>query len=151
MRALRSMALAGISLLAVSTPAFGQSADNSTEDGLSTDETIIVQARRRDESVQDVPQVINAVTAEQLNKLNIRDVKEITSVVPGLSLVPNANGIGSSSSMRGVNHDVNVSGNNGTIQYYVNSSPVSSNLALQAIFDVGLISVERGPQGTLRG
>ncbi|MCW1401027.1 TonB-dependent receptor [Novosphingobium sp. MW5] len=150
MRVLRSMALAGISLAAFTAPAFAQSAD-ADEESLNGDETIIVQARRRDESVQDVPQVINAVTAEQLNKLNIRDVREITSVVPGLSLVSNANGIGSSSSMRGVNHDVNVSGNNGTIQYYVNSSPVSSNLALQAIFDVGLISVERGPQGTLRG
>ena len=150
MRVLRSMALAGISLLAVSAPAFGQSADESAEEGFN-DETIIVQARRRDESVQDVPLVVNAVTSEQLGKLNIRDVREITSVVPGLSLVSNSNGIGSSSSMRGVNHDVNVSGNNGTIQYYVNNSPVSSNLALQAIFDVSMISVERGPQGTLRG
>lgn len=150
MRILRSMALAGISLAAFTAPAFAQSAD-AEEEGLNNDETIIVQARRRDESVQDVPLVVNAVTSEQLGKLNIRDVREITSVVPGLSLVSNSNGIGSSSSMRGVNHDVNVSGNNGTIQYYVNSSPVSSNLALQAIFDVGLISVERGPQGTLRG
>ncbi|MEJ6010393.1 TonB-dependent receptor [Novosphingobium aquae] len=150
MRVLRSMALAGISLLAISAPAFGQTADNSEDEGFN-DDTIIVQARRRDESVQDVPLVVNAVTSEQLGKLNIRDVREITSVVPGLSLVSNSNGIGSSSSMRGVNHDVNVSGNNGTIQYYVNNSPASSNLALQAIFDISMISVERGPQGTLRG
>ena len=63
----------------------------------------------------------------------------------------NANGIGTSSSMRGINHDVNVSGENGTIQYYVNDVPVSSNFVLQAMYDIGQVSVERGPQGTLRG
>lgn len=152
MRILRSMALASISFIALSGISHAQSSAPANEgDSASDDETIIVQARRRDESVQDVPQVINAVTSDQIEKLNIRDVREITSVVPGLSLVSNSNGIGSSSSMRGVNHDVNVSGNNGTIQYYINDVPVSSNLALQAMFDIAQISVERGPQGTLRG
>ena len=153
MRILRSMALASISLIAMSGSAYAEATTAAADDqaSVSEDPAIIVQARRRDENVQDVPLVINAVTAEQLNKLNIKDAREITSVVPGLSLVSNANGIGSSSSMRGVNHDVNVSGNSGTIQYYINDVPVSSNLALQAIFDVAQISVERGPQGTLRG
>ncbi len=145
----RSIVCCGASLLSLSVaaPAFAQDGAEAVDDnGL-----IIVEARRRDESVQDVPLVVNAVTSEQLEKLNIRDAREITSVVPGLSLVSNANGIGSSSSMRGVNHDVNVSGNNGTIQYYLNNAPASSNLALQTIFDIAQISVERGPQGTLRG
>jgi iron complex outermembrane receptor protein len=150
MKMFRFVALAGVSALSLSTPAFAQ--DGSPEEGASEDERIIiVQARRRDEDVQEVPQVINAVTAETIQNLNIRNATEITSVVPGLSLTVNANGIGSSSSMRGINHDVNVSGENGTIQYYVNDVPVASNFALQAIFDVGQISVERGPQGTLRG
>jgi hypothetical protein len=42
-------------------------------------------------------------------------------------IVPNANGIGSATSLRGVNHDVNVSGENGTVQYYFNDAPVASN------------------------
>ena len=54
--------------------------------GLDTNQ-IIVQARRRDERLQDVPLVINAVTSETLSKLNIRDFKDITTVVPGLSLM----------------------------------------------------------------
>ncbi len=72
-------------------------------------------------------------------------------MVPDLSLVPNANGIGSSSSVRGVNHDVNVSADNGTIQYYLNDAPIGSDSVFQALFDVNSIDVERGPQGTLRG
>lgn len=148
MSRLRSMAYCSasfISLMAV-TPVQAQeeaAADDSN--------VIIVEARRRDENLQDVPLVVNAVSAETLEKLNIRDFRDVTSVVPGLSLTPNPNGIGSSSSMRGVNHDVNASGNNGTIQYYLNDSPVASNLILQTMYDVGQIEVLRGPQGTLRG
>ncbi|MFM6932123.1 MAG: TonB-dependent receptor [Novosphingobium sp.] len=148
MRLRKSLSLASVSLLSIAVPAYAQEAPG---DDTAVDETIIVEARRREENVQDVPQVVNAVTAATIEKLNIRSATEITSVVPGLSLTVNANGIGSSSSMRGINHDVNVSGENGTIQYYVNDVPVASNFALQAIYDVGQITVERGPQGTLRG
>lgn len=145
----RYIALASVSLLSISVPAFAQEATPAEESGSGNE--IIVEARRREENIQDVPLVINAVTSETVDKLNIRSASEITSVVPGLSLTVNANGIGSSSSMRGVNHDVNVSGENGTIQYYVNDAPVASNFVLQAMYDIGQITVERGPQGTLRG
>lgn len=47
--------------------------------------------------------------------------------------------------------DVNVSGENGTIQYYLNDAPIQSNLAFQALYDVSSINEERGPQGTRRG
>jgi iron complex outermembrane recepter protein len=140
----------GVSLLALSVPVLAQNApaDDAT---IVSDDDIIVNARRRDESIQDVPVVINVVSGETIDKLNIRSFQDITSVVPGLSIVPNANGIGSASSMRGVNHDVNVSGENGTIQYYFNDAPVASNQVIQAMYDIGQIEVLRGPQGTLRG
>ncbi len=146
---IRTIAYCGVSLVSMLafTPATAQESENeAAEDGV-----IIVEARRRSENLQDIPLVVNAVSSETLEKLSIRDFRDVTSVVPGLALTPNANGIGSSSSMRGVNHDVNASGNNGTIQYYLNDSPVASNLILQAMYDIGQIEVLRGPQGTLRG
>jgi iron complex outermembrane recepter protein len=157
--------LAGSSLLALATAAtadpIGQTssatpvllaaAQQAAAEAAEGEGEIIVTARRREESLQDVPLVVNAVTAETIEKLNIRNFLDITSLVPGLSLTVNANGIGSSSSMRGVNHDVNVSGENGTIQYYMNDAPVASNIVLQAMYDIGQIEVLRGPQGTLRG
>lgn len=147
---IRPVVLGGTSLFAISTSALAQDQAYS-EHQYGGEEIIIVEARRRDESLQDVPLTINAVTAETISKLNIRKFDEITSVVPGLSLTPNANGIGSTSSMRGVNQDVNVSGENGTIQFYFNDAPVGSNLVLQAMYDIGQVEVLRGPQGTLRG
>lgn len=154
MRSRNACILVGIGALATTAPALAQEPESSGAAGsldATTVNEIIVQARRRDESLQDVPLVVNAVTADAITKLNIRNFTEISSVVPGLQLTPNANGIGTSSSIRGVNHDVNVSAENGTIQYYRNDAPVPSNFVMQTMYDVGQIEVLRGPQGTLRG
>ncbi len=143
-------AFASVSLAAFALPAYAQEAPPADEANES-DDTIIVMARRREESLQDVPVVVNAVTGDAIERLNVRRFEEITNLVPGLGLTANANGIGSSSTLRGTNHDVNVSGENGTIQYYLNDAPVPSGIVLQAMYDIGQIEVLRGPQGTLRG
>jgi iron complex outermembrane recepter protein len=150
MRVIGKSLLAGASLLSIAVPAFAQDASESGE-GVNSGE-IVVQARRRDESAQDVPVVVNAVTSEDLSKLNIREFDDITSVVPGLSLSPNSSGIGGGvSTIRGVNFDSYSSGSNGTVEFYMNDAPVGSGIVYQAMYDIGQIEVLRGPQGTLRG
>ena len=116
--------LGGVSICALFSTALsaetGVSAANQDtvyEEAARTD-TIVVTARRRQETVQDVPAVVNPVTREQLERFNLRDVTDIAQVVPGLSLGNNANGVGGSASIRGVNFDVNASGNNPTIEFY---------------------------------
>ena len=158
MKFFTSMMLAGSSLFVLAssanaaTPATAQdSAGVQAESATTDDSTIIVTARRKDERLQDVPLTVNAVTSEELNKLNIRRFEDVVTVVPGLALANNANGIGATATVRGVNFDVNASGNNGTIEFYLNDSPISVGNLLQATFDVGQIELLRGPQGTLRG
>jgi len=112
---------------------------------------VIVTSRRRDEVAQDVPAAVQAVSATELQELNIRDLEDVSSVAPGLSLGNNANGIGSVTTVRGVDFNVNASGENGTVQYYYNDAPVSSGVLIQSMYDVGTIEVLRGPQGTLKG
>lgn len=151
MRVTGKLLLASASLLSIAVPAFAQDAPQHAGSGINSGE-IVVQARRRDESVQDVPVVVNAVTSEDLTKLNIREFDDITSVVPGLSLAPNSSGIGGGvSTVRGVNFDTYSSGNNGTVEFYMNDAPVPSGVVYQAMYDIGQIEVLRGPQGTLRG
>lgn len=151
MKSVHLLACAGVSLLALAVPAHAQDEAPKQDAGAENGQEIIVTARRREESVQDVPQVVNAVTSDTIEKLNIRKFEDIAAVVPGLELRANANGIGSVTTIRGVNFDVNQSGTNGTVQFYFNEAPLSSNVLLQTMYDVGQISVERGPQGTLRG
>ena len=114
-------------------------------------EVVVVTARRRDESIQDVPAVVNAVTPEAIARLNMRDFTEVQNVVPGLSLTNNANGIGGNAQVRGVNFDVNASGNNPSVEFYQNDAPITAGVVLQQMYDIGQVEVLRGPQGTLRG
>lgn len=148
MRILGHLAFAGVSLAALSAPAFAQGAPATEE---VSNEDIIVQARRRDESLQDVPLTVNAVTSETIEKLNLRELKDITAVVPGLVLQSGNRTTGVVASLRGLNVDVNSSGANTSVQFYLNDAVINAGAALQAMYDVGQIEVLRGPQGTLRG
>jgi len=145
--------LAGVSLLATASAAAAQPATAelaATAANESTLGEIVVTARRRAESLQEVPQVVNAVTADTLDKLNIRRFDDVQAVVPGLTLASNATGYQSGASLRGVTFDV-VSAADATVAMYFNDAPVETNFLFQSMFDIGQIEVLRGPQGTTRG
>ncbi len=135
----------------VATAPVPQAAAPAAAQALSPDSDIIVTARRREESIQDVPAVVNAVTAAEVAKLNLRDFQEVSTIVPGLSLSSNSNGTGGNAQLRGVNFDINASGQNPTVEFYQNDAPITAGVVLQQLYDIGQIEVLRGPQGTLRG
>lgn len=145
------IALAGVSLLAMAVPAYAQDAPVAEDEGGALSSTeIIVTARRRDESIQDVPLSIQAVTGQTLEKLEIRRFEDISKVVPGLSLSRSV-GVTTSASMRGVNFDGRASGASTSVEMYRNDAVITGGALFQAIYDIGQIEVLRGPQGTLRG
>lgn len=147
------MALATSSVFAIAGTAHAQttSADPAAaaqEANEGTDRTqgdIIVTARRRDESLRDVPQTITAVTTEEFEKLNILNLADITKVVSGLQIQ------GTNVSMRGVTFDPNSAAAVPTTATYLNDAPVLPAELFKANFDVGQVEVLRGPQGTRRG
>src|SRR5246500_2458553 len=111
---------------------------------------IVVTARRRSESLQEVPQTVNAVTADSLQKLNITKFDDVQSVVPGLSLQSSNTGYSAAASLRGVTFDV-TTGAQPTVALYLNDAPVQALFLFQSLFDVGQVEVLKGPQGTTRG
>jgi iron complex outermembrane receptor protein len=149
--------LAGASLIALSTGSAAFAAEPSSTVSSaaapaeeSTLGEVVVTARRKSESLQEVPQVVNVVSADSLQKLNIQRFQDISAVVPGLTLTSTTNGYQTGASMRGVSFDV-VAGGGPTVAFYLNDVPVESNFLFQSMFDVGQIEVLRGPQGTTRG
>lgn len=142
--------LAGASCLVMAIyamPVLAQDAQG--EDAAADGGDIVVTARRKDESLQDVPLVVNAVTAQTISNLQIKKFEDIASVVPGLTL--QRDNTASSASLRGVNFNAFASGNNATVEFYLNDTPVASQVLFQTLFDPGQVEVLRGPQGTLRG
>jgi iron complex outermembrane recepter protein len=147
MKKFAAAAFATVSLLPLATSAFAQAAPPS--DGVSNGDEIIVEARRKEESIQDVPLSIQAVTSQQLQKLEIRQFEDITKVVPGLSL--SKSGSITNSSMRGIAFNAATSGSSTSVEFYRNDAVTTQGALFQAVYDIGQIEVLRGPQGTLRG
>ena len=154
MHKLISSALAGASVLGVAATAAAQPAQTAppaaSGDAATTLTEIVVTARRRREGLQDAPLTVNVVTADSLQKLNIKQFQDIQTVVPGLSLAQNGSGYQAAASLRGVTFDVST-GAQPTVALYLNEAPVQALFLFQSLYDVGQVEVLRGPQGTARG
>ncbi|MET1755863.1 TonB-dependent receptor [Novosphingobium sp. RD2P27] len=158
MKIINAFALSSVSLLSLTATAHAQSSavqeavtDDQYQSGdLAPVNEIIVSARRRAESVQDVPQTVNVVTAEQVEKLNLRNFTDIQNVVPGLQL-QSSSAFSNQATVRGIAFAPEASGSNPSVEFYLNDAPISSAFLFQTTFDFGQLELQRGPQGTLRG
>ncbi|GGC13887.1 hypothetical protein GCM10011494_35890 [Novosphingobium endophyticum] len=158
----KAVLLAGVAFAATTTQSHAQIAAPAETDQFATGEAkvadvgndIVVTARRRDESLQDVPQTVNAVSSETIQKLRINNAADIAQIVPGLTIEGGSSGsggFGASSGMRGVPTFLN-SNASPVVQFYLNDAPTGRGPEVtQALFDIGQIEVLKGPQGTLRG
>jgi iron complex outermembrane recepter protein len=115
---------------------------------------IVVTARRVAERLQDVPLAVSAVSSETLDRQSIRELKDLTSTVPNLSIYTgNSGGADVLVSIRG-----QVQSNTGllfvdpSVGVYVDGLNVPRNTGLRSgLVDVERVEVLRGPQGTLYG
>ena len=148
MQIVRKLAFASVSAFALATPVLAQ--DVPAEEGAVSNE-IIVSARRKDESLQEVPLSVQAVTGNQLAKLELRSFQDVVAVVPGLQLSRAANGIQNTVTMRGISFNPTSTGPQTAVELYRNDIVTSSAAIFQALYDIGQIEILRGPQGTLRG
>ena len=72
-------------LAAMPSVAYAQDADASAE-AASEEKVIIVQARRQNETLQEVPVTVTAIGGETLQRYNIDQVADVTSRVPPLNV-----------------------------------------------------------------
>jgi outer membrane receptor protein involved in Fe transport len=115
-------------------------------------EQVVVTARKREETLLDIPQEIQAISQQQLERANLDSVKEFTRFVPSLSynaIVPGRGTI----YFRGVADDSSSFIADASAAIYLDEQPLTQS-ALQP--EVRLIDIERiealpGPQGTLYG
>jgi iron complex outermembrane receptor protein len=146
------MLLASASVLAVGSTAAAQTAPApaaAPAEDVSLGE-IVVTARRKSESLQEVPQTVNAITSDALNKLNITQFTDIQTVTPGLNLNATTQGYNFSASLRGISFE-QLTAAQPTVALYINDAPVQAAQMFTSLFDVGQIEVLKGPQGTTRG
>jgi len=142
-----------LSLAAAHAQAQDPAAAAPTGSGAVTLDAVQVTARKREETLQEVPVAVTAFTAESLDKLNIRDLGDLGAQVPNLTIYAAR---GSSSTItayiRGVGQSDPLWGVDPGVGIYLDDVYIARPQgALLDVFDVERIEVLRGPQGTLYG
>ena len=141
---------AGTALFAVTASAALAQEAESGEGGLAE---IVVTAQKREQSLQDVPIAVTALTADTLTANRINTVGDLTGLAPGLTVRAAAGSTGLPSfTMRGMASTGVVPGADKEISIYLDGVYLSSSRAsMFALPDIARIEVLRGPQGTLFG
>ncbi|MGH8027691.1 MAG: TonB-dependent receptor, partial [Pseudoxanthomonas sp.] len=119
----------------------------------TTLDKITVTARKREETLQEVPVAVTAFTQEALDKLNVEDIGDLNGQVPNLTVYA-ARGANSTVTayIRGVGQSDPTWGADPGVGIYLDDVYIARPQgALLDVFDVSRIEVLRGPQGTLYG
>ena len=116
-------------------------------------EEVVVTARKRQESLQDVPVAVTALTPNQLERGSIQRTTDIDKMVPNVELHQTYIGSESlSATIRGIGFDDIEKSLEPTVGVAVDGVFMASNSgAVFDLFDVESVEVLRGPQGTLFG
>jgi iron complex outermembrane receptor protein len=132
-------------------PAMAQQ-DNAAEASDAIEE-LVVTARRRDESLQDVPIAITAFTGEQLDRVGADTLISVGQSTPNVTLeVSRGTNTTITAFIRGVGQQDPVAGFEAGVGLYIDDVYLNRpQAAVLDIYDVDRIEVLRGPQGTLYG
>lgn len=97
-----SVSLIALALSSISTAAFAQdaaAAADAQEGGL---QDIVVTARKRAESVQDVPVAVTAISAEAIRQQDLTSLEKVAARTPNFSVGRASNGSGAQLTLRGI-------------------------------------------------
>lgn len=116
-------------------------------------EEVIVTARKREESLQEVPVAVSAFSAEQLERQTIQEFIDVEAQIPGV-LIQQAQQDPSIAwvSIRGQQQADYLMTTDSSVGAYVDNVNLPRQSGLNAnMFDIERIEVLKGPQGTLYG
>ncbi|MDE2618624.1 MAG: TonB-dependent receptor [Sphingomonadales bacterium] len=143
--------LAGASALAVAMPALAQEAP---QDGAVQLDEIVVSAQKREENLQDVPLSITALSGAKLEKLDVKDARDLSGLAPNVTITQGTTSNNAAIiSIRGIptpgSETFGLDTANGL---YVDGVYIArSGGAALDVMDIARVEVLRGPQGTLFG
>jgi len=116
-------------------------------------ETMTVTARRREESLQDVPISVTALSGAKLQDLGAENITFLNQVVPNTTIeVSRGTNSTLSAFIRGVGQQDPVAGFEQGVGIYIDDVYLNRpQAAVLEVYDVERVEVLRGPQGTLYG
>jgi outer membrane receptor protein involved in Fe transport len=137
--------------LALTTGNRAQAADQPVAAAPGELEEIVVTAQKRQESINDVPMSISAITGDELAQKGINSVADLVKIVSGFRYSEGNNGT-PVYSIRGVGFNETSLGALPNVPVYVDEVPIAFPIMTRGIaLDLERVEVLKGPQGTLFG
>lgn len=145
-----AVSTAVLATLLAAAPAYAQDATGPAATEGEGDGVIVVTARKRDETLSDVPIAVTAIDGDTLTARGINSVREAAVLSPGLNI--NSDGSGRAFiAIRGVGVTLVQSVQPGVGLFIDGIYQPNTAYLNNPLLDVERIEVLRGPQGTLYG
>lgn len=153
-RLLQSMSVAaGVAVLA-SGAAAPASAAEARSASRSVIEEIVVVARKREESLLEVPGAVSAFSAEQIKDQTVSDLTDLGSKIPNVLMSSGGSSgtVAAGITVRGISSQSAGPGFPPGIGVYLDGVFLGRDRAFNTVLnDIEAVEVLRGPQGTLYG
>lgn len=120
--------------------------------GAASADEIIVTATKRPQTLQQVPIAVSVVSADTIEKANIRDLLDLQTTVPSLRITQLQNASQTNFTIRGFGNGANNPGIESSVGVFIDGVYRSRSAA--AILDLPTlerVEILRGPQSTLFG
>lgn len=115
-------------------------------------EEVIVTAQKREQSLQDIPLAVSALSGRQLEELNIEQITDLSRVSPSLTYSSGNQRQNTGLRIRGIGTNVFSIGVEPSVAVMIDEvAQVQSGQAWGNLVDIERVEVLRGPQSTLFG
>ncbi|MEG8222687.1 TonB-dependent receptor [Sphingomonas sp. HH69] len=127
-----------------------QAATQAAQEGGLTD--IVVTARKREESVQDVPVAVTAISAELIQRQDLTSIEKIAARTPNLNVGRASNGSGAQLTLRGIGSSSTSIGIEQSVAVVVDGVYYGQGRIInEGFFDLGGVEILKGPQALFFG
>lgn len=113
---------------------------------------IVVTARKRQESAQNIPVAVTALSADELVNRNIRSIEQVASSVPQFVVARGSSGSGANLSLRGIGSNFTSIGIEQSVSVNVDGVYYGQGRVLnEGLFDMAQVEILKGPQALFFG
>ena len=140
-----------IASLSAGSAAFAQ--DNAPQASDDADENvIIVTATKREQTLEEVPVAVSVTSAAAIERAQVRDLKDLQTLVPSLRVSQLQSSANTNFIIRGFGNGANNPGIEGSVGVFIDGVYRSrSSSAISDLPNLQRVEVLRGPQSTLFG
>ncbi len=144
------LAMGSAALLAPLGPlALAQDAAAPPSGGL---EEVMVTARKREESMQDAPLTVSAISQDRIEKFDVTSLEKIAALTPQFFVGRASNGSGAQMTMRGIGSSSTSIGIEQSVAVIVDGVYYGQGRVLnEGMFDMAQIELLKGPQSLFFG